>query len=111
MAEFNDFDVEIQNEKDSDQESFIVEVITAGSPVTVTPTNARPVACAAIHVPSVGPNKGTNLIKDYILYSTDGGTVYHALKVNEYVALPGNFTDLRIDASKDGMKVTIEIRS
>jgi len=111
MGNFDDGDVEIQNEKDSDAESFIQEVVTAGVPQTVTPTTGRPVACAAIHVPDSGPNIGTNLVNDFILYSTDGGTVFHVLKVNEWVGLPGNFTDLRIDASKDGMKATIEFRS
>lgn len=111
MANMNDFDVEIQNEKDSDSESFIATVTTAGSAVTIIPSSSRPIACASIHVPDSGPNVGTNLIEDYILYSTDGGVVFHQLKVNEFVGLPGNFSDLRIDASKNGMKATIELRS
>ena len=111
MAEFVDFDVEIQNERDSDAESSVVTVTTAGTPVTITPATGRPVSCASIHVPDVGPNVGTNTIQDYILYSTDGGTVFHVLKVNEFVGLPGNFADLRIDASKNGMKATVELRS
>lgn len=111
MADFNDFDIEIQNEKDSDSESFVATVTTAGSPVTITPTNLKTITCAYIHVPDAGPNVGTNTIGDYILYSTDGGSVFHQLKVNEWIGLPGNFSDIRIDASKDGMKATIETRS
>lgn len=111
MADMNDFDIEVQNERGSDSESFVTTVATAGSAATVTPTNGRAIACASIHAPDAGPNVGTNEIGDYILYSTDGGTVFHVLKVNEYVGLPGNFADIRIDASKNGMKATIEVRS
>lgn len=106
-----DFDIEIQNEKDSEAESFVATVTTSGTPVTIAPATGRPIGCAAIHVPDGGPNVGTNEINDYILYSTDGGTTFHQLKVNEFVGLPGTFTDLRIDSSKDGMKATIELRS
>jgi hypothetical protein len=111
MADMQDFDLEIQNERGSDPESFVATVTTAGSPITITPTSGRPIACAAIHVPSAGPNVGTNVVEEYVLYSTDGGVVYHQLKVNEFVGLPGNFTDIRIDSSIDGMKATIELRS
>ncbi len=108
---FNDFDIEIQNERGSDSESFIATVTTAGTAITITPTTGRPVACAYIDVPDAGPNVGTNIINDYILWSTDGGTVYHQLKVDESIGLPGNFTELKIDASKNGMKATVELRS
>lgn len=106
-----DFDVEIQNEKDSQAESFIATVTTAGTPVTITPTTGRTISCASIQVPDDGPNVGTNQINDYILYSTDGGTIFHQLKVNEFVGLPGSFNDLVLDSSRDGMKATIELRS
>lgn len=111
MADFEDFDIEVQNEKDSDSESFVVTVATAGSEQTVTPSNSRPIGCAYIDVPSVGPNAGTNEFEDYILWSTDGGTIYHTLKVGEWVNIPGNFDNLKIDASKNGMKATVELRS
>ena len=107
----NDFDVEVQNERGSEADSQVATITTAGVVVTITPANGNPIACASIHVPDAGPNAGTNSIGDYILYSTDGGTVFHQLKVNEFVGLPGNFTDIRLDASKDGMKATIEMRS
>jgi len=111
MADMQDFDLEVQNERGSDAESFVVTVTTAGSEQTVTPSNGRAIGCASIHVPDAGPNVGTNIPNDYILYSTDGGTIYHQLKVNEFVGLPGNFTNIKIDASKNGMKATIEVRS
>jgi len=111
MADMNDFDIEIQNEKDSEAESFVVTVATVGVIQTIAPSNARPIGCAYIHVPDSGPNVGTNEVGDYLLYSTDGGTIFHVLKVNEWIGLPGNFTNLKFDASKNGMKATVEVRS
>lgn len=111
MADMEDFDVEIQNEKGSDPESLVVTVATATTAITVAPSNGKPIACAYIDVPSAGPNVGTNEFEDYILWSTDGGTVFHTLKVGEAIGMPGNFADLRIDASKNGMKATVELRS
>lgn len=111
MADMQDFDVEVQNLFGSDPESFVVTVATAGITQTVTPSNTRPIACASIHVPDAGPNVGTNEVGDFILYSTDGGTVFHQLKVNEFVGLPGNFDSLIIDASKNGMVATVDVRS
>lgn len=108
---FDDFDVELQNNKESDGEMFITTVATAGSPVTVTPTNGRPIQKAIIKVERIGPNSGTNSFNDYILYSTDGGSTFHTLRTNDYIALPGVFNDLRIDASKNGMVAEIEVRS
>ena len=108
---FDDFDIEIQNDTGSEPESAVITITTAGSPVTFTPTSARPIQTAFLNVPRVGPNSGTNLPNRYILYSINGGTVYHTLGVNESISLPGNFADLRLDASHDGMKVEVEVRT
>lgn len=110
MADFGNFDP-TDNVANSDPESFIVTVPVAGSPQTVTPANGRFIQVAFINVPRLGPNAGTNANNDYILYSTDAGNTFHTLRTNESVSLPGIFTDLRIDASKDGMKAEVEIRS
>ena len=111
MAEFQDFDIEVQDERGSEVESDVVTVTTAGVPQTFTPASTRIIQKAFINVPRVGPNSGTNSISRYILYSVDGGTTYHTLMVNESIAIPGNFTDLRIDSSHNGMKAEIEVRT
>jgi hypothetical protein len=108
---FQDFDIEIENSKDSDAEMFITAVPTAGSPVTVSASNLRPIRQAIIKVERIGPNSGTNGFGDYILYSTDGGSTFHTLRTNDFIVLPGVFADLRIDASKNGMVAEIEVRS
>lgn len=110
MAFFDDFDP-TDNVANSEAEPFITEVITAGTPVTVTPSTGRQIKQALIKVERIGPNSGTNTFLDYILYSVDGGTIFHTLRVNDFIVLPGLFDDLRIDASKDGMKAEIELRS
>lgn len=108
---FNDFDVEIQDKTGSEPESAIVTVTTAGTPVTFTPASTRPIQKAFLNVPRVGPNAGTNAVSRYILYSTDGGTNYHTLMVNESIAIPGIFSTIRINASHNGMKVEVEVRT
>ena len=111
MSGFDDFDVEIENSKESDPYTEIVTIATAGTPVTVTPSNGRVIRAFSLFPPKIGPNSGTNTFNRYILYSTDGGTTYKTLPVNEWVYEPGNITDIRIDASNDGMKCEVEIRS
>jgi hypothetical protein len=108
---FDDFDLEYQNNKESDAEMFITTVALAGSPQIVTPSNGRPIQQAILKVERIGPNSGTNSFGDFILYSTDGGSTFHTLRTNDYIALPGVFADLQIDASKNGMVVEVEVRS
>lgn len=111
MADMQDFDIEVQNEIGSEPEQTVVTVTTAGSPVTFTPASGRAIQSAFIHAPRIGPNAGTNTFTRYILYSVDGGTTYHTLGINESISIPGNFTDLRIDASDNGMKAEVEVRT
>lgn len=109
MADFNDFDIEIENSKDSDPESFVSSVVTAGIPNTITPTNARPIRWASIYNPRSGPN--ANAISDVILYSLDGGSTYHSLPRGEWVGVPGVFTDLTIDTNNNGTNYEIIVWS
>jgi len=111
MGDFNDFDLEIENLRGSTPESFITTITTAGSPVTVSPSSGDSIKVAYVNVPLIGPNSTNNTINRYILYSTDSGTTYHTLRVNESINIPGVFQDLRIDSSHNGMKVEIEMRS
>jgi hypothetical protein len=108
---FKDFDLEIENLKDSEPEQVVLEITTAGTPITFVPNSTKPIQNAFIQVPRIGPNSGTNSINRYILYNTDGGTVFHTLFVGESIAIPGIFSNLKIDASHNGMKVEVEVRS
>ncbi len=102
MAEFNDFDVEIQDLKDSEPEPFNGNVATAATPVTITPTTGRIVKLAFINVPSKRDPDNPNDINDAIKYSVDGGTIYQTLLSGESIYIPGNFTDLRLDTNENG---------
>lgn len=104
MAEFNDFDIEIENEKESTVEQFSGNVATAGVPVTITPSNGRPIKSFFIDVPSVMDIQAPNAIADGILYSMDGGTTYFSLSSGEWIYMPveAGITDLRIDTNNDG---------
>lgn len=102
-----DFD----NTIDLEPEQGVVTVTTAGTPVTFTPASGRNIQVLFLHAPKIGPNAGTNGTNDYILYSTTSGSTYHTLKVNESISIPGSFSDVRIDSSKNGMKVEIEVRT
>jgi len=96
---------------DLEPEQNVTTVTTAGVPVTFTPSTGRNIQLLFINVPRVGPNAGTNITNRYIRYSTTGGSTYHTLMVNESIAIPGSFVDVRIDSSHDGMKAEIEVRT
>ena len=112
MADFEDFDIEIENSKESNPYTEIVTVATAGSAETVSAPGGLPIRAFTLFPPRLGPNVGTNTIGEYILYSTDGGTTYKTLSVNEWICEPGMIADgnLKIDASINGMKIEVEVR-
>ena len=111
MGDYGDFDVEVENSKESDPYTEVVTITTAGVPQTVTPSNGNVIRAFTLYPPKIGPNSGTNTFNRYILYSTDAGTTFKTLPVNEWICEPGNMIDLRIDSSHDGMKAEVEIRS
>lgn len=99
MAEFNDFDVEIQDLKDSEPEQFNGEVTTAGSAVNLTPTSTKDITLALIKNPGRGPN--SNNILDVLLIIIDGGSNVLSLSRGESIYIPGVFTTLTIDATNN----------
>lgn len=106
-----DFDVEIQDERDSDPEAFIGSVTTAGSPVTITPTNNKPIQEAYIECNSTRDPDNSNNINDAIKYSFDGGTNYLTLMAGESIPLSGIFLNLKIDANNDGVNYQVIVWS
>ena len=102
MSSFNDFDLEIQDIKDSDPECFTGNVATAGVPVTLTPTNGRIIQLAFINVNSTRDPDNSNSINDAIKFSIDGGVSWLTLMTGESQYIPGIFTDLRLNTNSNG---------
>ena len=100
MVEFNDFDVEIQNERDSNPEQFTKTVTTAGVSVSVTPTSGKPIQLLYVKNPSKGPNSNNPI--DVILVTVDGGANVTTVNRGEYVYIPGVFTSVSLDSNNDG---------
>ena len=109
MAGFDDFDVEIENSKESDVEMFVGSVATAGSPITIVPATGRIIRHTTIYNPRKGPN--ANAFADVLLYSVDGGTTYHSLPRGEWEHIPGNYTDFRIDTNNNGTNYEVKVWS
>ena len=113
MADFNDFDLEVQNESDSTIEQFTGSVTTAGSAVVITPSNSRPIKSFFIDVPSVIDPVAPNSILDAIKYSTDGGTTYFTIMSGEWLYMPteAGITNLYIDSNANGTTYQIAVWS
>ena len=108
MGEFNDFDLEIQDIKDSTPEHTNDTVTTAGTPITVQRTDNKQATLVYVK----NPNKGTrkNDTNDVIYISIDGqdpedeGTT---LARGEFIYLPGPIADgdLKFDSNSDGTEI------
>ena len=108
MSDFKDFDVEVQNFRDSTPEQFNGTVTTAGSPNTITPTSTKPITKAFIQNPSKGTN--ANSILDVLYYSIDG-TSYASLTRGESITLPGIFNSILIDTNNNNTNYEIIVWS
>jgi len=102
MADFQDFDLELQNLKGSEPEKFKAQIPTAGAAVTLTPATGRPVTLAFIDVPSRRDPDNPNGINDAVKYSIDGGNTFLTLLAGESIYIPGTFTDLQLDTNANG---------
>jgi uncharacterized protein YaiE (UPF0345 family) len=102
MADFDDHDIEIQDEKDSSPEHFNGNVASAGTPVTLTPTSAKPVQLAFIHCNSVRDPSNANAIGDAIKFSLDGGVSWTTLMSGESICVPGIYANLKLDTNENG---------
>ena len=109
MSTMGDFDLEIQDERDSNPEHFEGSVATAGSSVTITPTNAQQIQKAIIISPKRGPN--ANGFNDVLKINIDGTTKFIHIARGESLELPGVFTSLKIDALTNGVNYEIIVWS
>lgn len=105
MAEFNDFDIEIENDKESSSEHYNGSVATAGSPVTLTHTSGN-IKGFIVNNPTKGTN--ANGINDVLYISTDSGTTYLTIErgANLSISLI-NIVDLRIDSNNNGVNYEV----
>ena len=105
----DDFDVEVQDEKQSNPEHINGNVATAGSSQTITPSSGNKIQLAYIKNPNKGPN--ANGFQDVLLVSIDGSTNYTVISRGEYTFFPGVFDSIKIDTNNDGTKYEIIIWS
>jgi hypothetical protein len=105
----NDFDIEITDIKDSTPQHFNGTVTTAGTPVSITPSNGRIIQLALIKNPSKGTNK--NNTADVLLLNIDATTTYMSLNRGEFVYLAGAFATLKIDSNNNGVKYEVVVWS
>lgn len=105
----DDFDLEVQDIRDTDPEHFNGSVTTAGTPVSITPTNAKPIQLALVSNPKKGPN--ANATNDVLLVNIDGTTVEMALARGEKVYFPGIFNTLSVDSNNNSVNYEVIVWS
>lgn len=98
--DFDDFDLEVQDEKDSDPEHFDSSVTTAGSPDTLTPASTKPVQLAYVKNPGKGPKQNGG--NDVLLVTIDGSVKTTTIERGAAAYFPGIFTSLVIDTNNNG---------
>lgn len=105
MANFTDFDIEVQDEKGNIPEQFNGSVTTSGSPVTITPSSGKIVAAEVFN-----PNRGTNAngFDDNLLVSFDGGSTFRTVPRGGTIAIESVYLDdFQVDANNDGTNYEI----
>lgn len=111
MVDFEDFDLEVQDERDSTPEHFSGSVTTAGSPVTITATSGKTIQYSFIMCNGTRDPWNDNNINDAIKFSIDGGSVWTTLMAGESQYIPGVHANIRIDASDDGVNYQVIVWS
>jgi len=102
MVEFNDFDLEIQDEKQSEPEHFNGSITTAGSPVSLQLTSGKAIQWFFLSVPSVRDQSSSNGIHDAIKFNIDGTSTYVTIMSGESIFVPGLTQTLKLDTNDDG---------
>ena len=105
MAEFNNFDLEIEDLKDAVVEHKNGSVTTAGTPVTITATGSKKILSALIINQAVGPQ--ANSLGDLLYVSFDGGSNYTTISRRGNIAIQGAYDDIRVDSNNNGVKYEI----
>jgi hypothetical protein len=102
MAEFSNFDVEVQDETGAAPEPFNGTLGTAGTVSTITPVSGRNVQKALIVNPKAGVN--ANSINDVLYFSIDSGVTYMALSRGETATIPGLYATIKLKGSANSVK-------
>ena len=110
MAEFDDFDLEVQDFKDTTPEHLNITVTTAGTPITITRSDNKDITLTYIKNPNRGNRR--NNISDVIYISIDGtdpSSYGTTISRGEYVYIPGsiNSGNLKIDSNNNNTNVEI----
>lgn len=106
MGNFDDFDVEIQDNKERNSEHHNGTVTTAGTPETETTDSGDAIQLTYIYNPSRGPL--ANSPGDLLYVSWDGGTSYTTITRGSWFIWPGKGSGaagdtLTIDSNVDGV--------
>lgn len=102
MSDFGNFDIEIQDNSDTTPEQFSGTITTAGTAVTITPANAKPIQYLFVNVPGVRDPLVPNAISDAIYVTIDGTTKKITLMSGESQYFPGNFSSFKLDTNANG---------
>ena len=110
MGQFDDFDLEIQDDKERGTEHYNGTVTTAGVPVTVSTINNNTIQYTYVYNPTRGPN--ANSPGDMLYISWDGGTTYTTLPRGSSIMWPGKGSgssgeSITIDSNVDGVKYEV----
>ncbi len=79
--------------------------VTTTTTVTLTLTNGENIQYFSINNPSKGAR--ANSINDVLYFSLDAGTTYQTLTRGEFIFLPGDIEDLRLQSS--GTAINYEV--
>lgn len=105
---FEDFDVEIQDIKDSSPECTVDSIDTTETD-TISHSSGRNIMFFFLEVPGRRDPDLSNGINDAIKYSIDGGTNYFNLMSGESVFLPANCTNIKLQTNSNGTNYRIII--
>lgn len=106
MADFDNFDVEIQDEKGVNPEHFNGSVATAGTPVTITPSSGK-ITSIIVYNPRKGPN--ANGVNDVLLVNIDGTTTEISIPRGESLEVDTYIDDFTIDTNVNGTNYEVII--
>ena len=105
MAEFGDFDIEVQDEKDAKGEQLVGVVTTAGTPVTIAPSNGKPFQGVEVACQAKGPN--SNPKNTWITVKTSSNTEVSTVVRGGWRFLPIVDDSIEIDSNTNGAKLEI----
>jgi hypothetical protein len=106
MADFNDFSIETQDEKGVIPENINGTVVTAGTPVTISPSSGK-ITSLTVYNPRRGPNSNNN--NDVLLISVDSSGTKISLPRGEDFSLDTYIDSFEIDANNNNTNFEVVI--